>query len=73
MKNNIRLWKKNTSAAGLQVGALHDRSGTGHRQSRTCTASLTAESETQQKLWQMQMAERKNKRQQREWFGLQAT
>ena len=38
------------------MGALNDESGTGHR-SRTCTASLTAESKTQQKPWQMQMAE----------------
>ena len=57
MKMNIRLWKK-TRAAALRVVAWYDGSGTGHR-SRTCTASLTAESETRQKPWQMQMAERK--------------
>ena len=45
MKINIRLWKKNTSAAALRVGARHDGSGTGHR-SRICTASLSTESET---------------------------
>ena len=72
MKINIQLWKKNTSVAALRVGALHDGSGTGHR-SRTYKASLTAENETRQKPWQMQMAERKTKWQQREWFGLQAT
>ena len=58
VKINIRLWEKNTSAAALRVGAWHDGSGTGHR-SRTCTASLTAESKMQQKPWQMQIAERK--------------
>ena len=36
---------KITSAAALRVGARHDGSGTSHR-SCTCTASLTAESET---------------------------
>ena len=45
--------------AALQVGAMHYGSGTGHR-SHTCSASLTAESETQQKPWQMQIAEKKN-------------
>ena len=56
MKMNI----ENTSAAALRVVAQHDGSGTGHR-SCTRTASLTSERETRQKLWQMQMAERKTK------------
>ena len=41
MKINIRLWEKNTSVAALQVGTLHDGTGTGHR-SRTWTSHYLA-------------------------------
>ena len=59
MKIDIRLWKKDTSAAALQVCTtwrVKDKSQESHLQ-----ASLTAESDMWQKPWQMQMAERKKK------------
>ena len=66
-----------TSAAASRVDTQSDGSGTSHR---SRTASLTAESQTWQKTWQMLMAEIKKKtkwqkvqsptRQQRERFRL---
>ena len=64
----------NTSAAALRLGTWHDGSQELHLH------SVTAESETRQEAWQMQVREKDKwhkvqspTQQQTEWFGLQAT
>ena len=56
VKIDIRLWKKNTFVSGCTAWRVRYRSQESYWQT-----SLTAENEMWQKLWQMQMAERKTK------------